>query len=71
MKRKVLDDWLKLEGNSRDKPLLNRATREYYAPGSTFKTFTMLSAYRAGRQNTTFSSSAGGLRPVSRFAFDH
>ena len=58
-----LDDWLKLEGNSRDKPLLNRATREYYAPGSTFKTFTMMAAYRAERQNSQFTSSGGGFVP--------
>jgi penicillin-binding protein 2 len=58
-----LDDWLKLEGNKRDKPLLNRATREYYVPGSTFKTFTMISAFRAGKQNTTLTSSPTGFVP--------
>ncbi|HSK73388.1 MAG TPA: penicillin-binding transpeptidase domain-containing protein [Pyrinomonadaceae bacterium] len=59
----TLDDWLKLEGNKRDKPLLNRATREYYVPGSTFKTFTMISAFRAGKQNQTFTSSGAGFIP--------
>ena len=59
----TLDDYLKLEGDKRDKPLLNRATREYYIPGSTFKTFTMMAAYRAGKQNETFTSSAGGFVP--------
>jgi hypothetical protein len=59
----TLDDWLKLEGNKRDNPLLNRATREYYTPGSTFKTFTMISAFRAGKQNSQFTSSAGGFIP--------
>ena len=29
---------------------LNRATREFYIPGSTFKTFTMISAFRAGNE---------------------
>lgn len=58
-----LEDYLKLEGNSRDKPLLNRATREFYVPGSTFKTFTMLSAFRAGKQNTSFTSSPEGFIP--------
>lgn len=68
----TLDDWLKLEGNSRDKPLLNRATREYYAPGSTFKTFTMLSAFRNNRQNTTLTSRPEGFIPFrgSRPIFD-
>lgn len=46
-----LDGFLKLEANKKDQPLLNRATREFYIPGSTFKTFTMISAFRAGRQD--------------------
>ena len=58
-----LDDYLKLEGNTRDKPLLNRATREFYAPGSTFKTFTAITAFRAGKQNAVFSSYQGGFVP--------
>lgn len=67
-----LDDWLKLEGDKRNKPLLNRAMREYYAPGSTFKTFTMLSAFRNGRQNSVFMSRPGGFIPFrgSRPIFD-
>ncbi|HXG83429.1 MAG TPA: penicillin-binding transpeptidase domain-containing protein [Pyrinomonadaceae bacterium] len=59
----TLNDYLRLEGNRRDKPLLNRATREYYVPGSTFKTFTMISAFRAGKQNSRFTSTAGGYAP--------
>lgn len=47
-----LDGFLKLEADKRDRPLLNRATREFYIPGSTFKTFTMISAFRAGRDDT-------------------
>ncbi len=58
-----LNDYLRLEGNARDKPLLNRATREYYVPGSTFKTFTLISAFRAGKQNTRLTSSPGGYAP--------
>lgn len=58
-----LEDYLRLEGNKRDKPLLNRATREFYAPGSTFKTFTMISAFRAGKQNAVFASYADGFKP--------
>lgn len=46
-----LESFLKLEANKKDQPLLNRATREFYIPGSTFKTFTMISAFRAGQQN--------------------
>jgi cell division protein FtsI/penicillin-binding protein 2 len=59
-----LEDYLKLEGNKRDKPLLNRATREFYVPGSTFKTFTMISAFRAGKQDSLFSSYPGGFKPT-------
>lgn len=59
-----LDTFLKLEGNKRDKPLLNRATREFYVPGSTFKTFTMISAFRAGRQDLMFPSYADGFKPT-------
>jgi peptidoglycan glycosyltransferase len=44
--------YLKLEADKNQKPLLNRATREYYVPGSTFKTLTMISAFRAGKQDT-------------------
>jgi penicillin-binding protein A len=59
-----LDTFLKLEANKRDKPLLNRSTREFYIPGSTFKLFTVISAFRAGRQNAVFSSFADGFRPT-------
>jgi len=58
-----LDDYLKLEGNKRDKPLLNRATREFYVPGSTFKTFTMIAAFRGGKQNSVFTSYPDGFVP--------
>ncbi len=60
---RTLEDYLKLEGDKRNKPLLNRAMREYYVPGSTFKTFTMISAFRAGKQNETLTSTPGGYVP--------
>ena len=68
----TLEGWLQLEGNKRDKPLLNRAMREYYIPGSTFKAFTMISAFRAGKQNTQLMSSPAGFVPFrgSRPIFD-
>lgn len=61
----TLNDYLKLEGDKRNKPLLNRATREFYVPGSTFKTFTMISAFRAGKQNELFTSSPSGFVPFN------
>lgn len=48
-----LSGYLKLEADQANKPLLNRATREFYIPGSTFKTFTMIAAFRAGKQDLT------------------
>ena len=57
------DAYIALEGNKRDKPLLNRSTREFYVPGSTFKTFTLISAFRAGKQNLMFPSYDQGFRP--------
>ena len=60
-----LEKYLKLEGNKKDKPLLNRATREFYVPGSIFKTFTMIAAFRAGKQNAVFTSYPGGFKPTS------
>lgn len=50
----TLEGFLKLEADKRDNPLLNRATREFYIPGSTFKTFTMISAFRHGKQDVVF-----------------
>ena len=58
-----LEQWVGLEGNRRDNPLLNRATREYYVPGSTFKLFTMIAAFRAGKQSEVFTSTEGGFVP--------
>ena len=59
----TLDGYLKLEGDTMNKPLLSRALREYYTPGSTFKTFTLTSAFRAGKDNARFSSFPGGFIP--------
>jgi len=55
--------YIALEGNKRDKPLLDRAMREFYVPGSTFKTFTTISAFRAGKQNAVFASYPDGFVP--------
>lgn len=59
----TLDGYLKLEADKEHKPLLNRATREFYIPGSTFKTFTMVSAFRAGRQDLTFPGRPADANP--------
>lgn len=63
-KAENLEEYLKLEGNKRDKPLLNRATREFYVPGSTFKTFTLIAAVRSGKQGAVFASYPEGFRPT-------
>lgn len=59
----TLEDFLRLEADKLNKPLLDRSIREFYVPGSTFKLFTMISAFRAGRENAVFSSYAEGFRP--------
>ncbi len=59
----TLDGYLKLEADREHKPLLNRATREFYIPGSTFKTFTMVSAFRAGRADLTFPGRPADANP--------
>lgn len=58
-----LDGYLKLEADKEHKPLLNRATREFYIPGSTFKTFTMVAAFRAGRPDLTFPGRPADANP--------
>ena len=64
------EGYLGLEADRRNKPLLNRATREYYVPGSTFKAFTMIAAFRAKQEDEVFTSSgagylaARGARPI-------
>ncbi len=60
---KTAADLTRLEDDKVNKPLLNRATREYYVPGSTFKTFTMIAAFRAGMENLTFESRPEGFIP--------
>lgn len=60
-KAQGIDEWLRLEGNGKDKPLLNRALREYYVPGSTFKTFTMIAAFRARKERSVFVATPEGF----------
>lgn len=52
---RTLDGYLRLEADKANQPLLSRATREFYPPGSTFKTLTMVSAFRAGKQDSLFA----------------
>ena len=49
--------WIKLDNDRKEKPLLNRALREYYVPGSTFKTVMMYAAFRNGMQGTRYNTS--------------
>ncbi|KXK06890.1 MAG: penicillin-binding protein [Acidobacteria bacterium OLB17] len=48
------DGYLRLETDRENQPLLSRAMRQFYPPGSTFKTLTMVSAFRAGKQDALF-----------------
>lgn len=54
--------WIRLEGDKKEKPLLNRAMNEYYVPGSTFKTVMMYTAFRNQMQDIRFTTS-GGFSP--------
>jgi penicillin-binding protein A len=54
-------NWIRLEANDRDKPLVNRALGAYYIPGSTFKTVTMIAAFNAGMQHEEFNCSGAGF----------
>ncbi|HEV2715382.1 MAG TPA: penicillin-binding transpeptidase domain-containing protein, partial [Terriglobales bacterium] len=56
-------NWIRLDKDRKEKPLLNRALREYYVPGSTFKTLMMYTAFRNGMQNVRFTTS-GGFTPA-------
>jgi penicillin-binding protein 2 len=47
------DSWNELN-NSLDKPLINRALRGLYPPGSTFKPFVALAGLEAGKRNPPF-----------------
>src|ERR1051325_11018802 len=72
---KEVDDetnWVKLEANQRDRPLVSRALGAYYIPGSTFKTVTMTAAFLAGEQGTEFTCSGGGYyaAPGANVIFD-
>jgi peptidoglycan glycosyltransferase len=64
--------WIQLEANQRDKPLVSRALGQYYIPGSTFKTFIMIAAHRAGLQDSEFVCSGGGYvaMPGAKPIFD-
>jgi len=53
------DSWNGLN-NSIDKPLINRALRGLYPPGSTFKPFVALAGLEAGKRNPPFSINDAG-----------
>jgi len=54
-------NWIRLEANERDRPLVSRALGAYYIPGSTFKTVTMIAAFLAGIQDTEFTCTSSGF----------
>jgi membrane peptidoglycan carboxypeptidase len=66
------ETWIRLDTNKRDRPLVNRALAEYYIPGSTFKTVTMLAAFNSGAEGSEFNCSPGGFyaEPGARPVFD-
>ena len=53
--------WIRLNANERDRPLVNRALRGRYIPGSTFKTAVMLAAFNHGMHDAKFNCSGAGF----------
>ncbi len=53
--------WIRLNANDRDRPLVNRALRGRYIPGSTYKTAVMLAAFNHGMQDAKFNCSGAGF----------
>src|SRR5205085_10420342 len=47
-------NWIRLDANERDRPLVNRALRAYYIPGSTFKTVVSIAAFLSNMQDSQF-----------------
>ena len=53
--------WIRMNADDRDRPLVNRALRGRYIPGSTFKTAVMLAAFNNGMQGLKFDCKASGF----------
>jgi penicillin-binding protein 2 len=54
-------DYIKLNANKKDEPLVNRVLNSYYVPGSTFKTLMMIGAQNAGLDYSEFLCSGSGF----------
>ena len=55
------ENWLKLDADKKESPLVNRALNAYYVPGSTFKTMMLIGAFHFGLQDSTFVGTGGGF----------
>src|SRR5205085_5633985 len=66
-------NWIRLDANERDRPLVNRALRAYYIPGSTFKTVVSIAAFLSNMQDSQFTCTAAGYvaSPGSPPIFDN
>jgi cell division protein FtsI/penicillin-binding protein 2 len=65
-------NWIRLNADERDRPLVNRATSAYYIPGSTFKSVIMTAAFMNNMQDSVFQGSGGGYQaePGAKPIFD-
>ncbi len=52
--------WIRFDTDKRNAPLVNRALRSYYIPGSTFKTVTMIAQFLHGTHNEKYLCSGNG-----------
>jgi penicillin-binding protein 2 len=54
-------DYIRLNANKREEPLINRVLSSYYVPGSTFKTLMMIGAQNNGLETSEFLCSGTGF----------
>ncbi|HLL74420.1 MAG TPA: penicillin-binding transpeptidase domain-containing protein [Pyrinomonadaceae bacterium] len=72
--KEVADEstWIRLDTNKKDAPLVNRALRSYYIPGSTFKTVTMIAQFIHGTHGEKYLCSGNGYyaQPGAKVIYD-
>jgi membrane peptidoglycan carboxypeptidase len=64
--------WIRLDTDKKNSPLVNRALRSYYIPGSTFKTVTMIAQFIHGTHGKKYLCSGNGYyaQPGAKVIYD-
>ena len=72
--KEVADEstWIRLDTDKKNAPLVNRALRSYYIPGSTFKTITMIAQFLHGTHGEKYLCSGNGYyaQPGAKVIYD-